>query len=314
MAEAGTQQGQVGSQGQVQGQPGIGQAQGQPSGQPQQDQGPKWLSYIPEGSEREEAKSGWMKDQDYRQKTEGISKERKDWEAREQEFETNKQYADFYNQTYLPMAQQMQPYWTQIQALIQNQGQISANGQQANSQPQNSQQVDDFFANYDLLGPQQQAQKIAEYNQAALQQALSHRDQQWNQHLGQKEQQWQGFIQRYNAIQTDAVMKALEEYKAGRAFPIQDYINERLRISAGQVDDAELAFNKITGTGRTEELQRQWMQKGAEEEKLRVQNQQQSPGALQQASVPLFKRQPQNRSDVEASVRAKAAEKGWGWI
>ena len=78
MAEAGTQQGQVGSQGQVQGQPGIGQAQGQPSGQPQQDQGPKWLSYIPEGAEREEAKSGRMKDQDYRQKTEGISKERKD--------------------------------------------------------------------------------------------------------------------------------------------------------------------------------------------------------------------------------------------
>jgi len=274
---------------------------------------PKWLAAIGDEAMREEAKKAYMLNEDYTKKTQGLAEKEKVWgEERTKYQDIEKNYNTmnaWYQGEYLPFHSRLTPKWKEVDAYLKGEGALPANG--APTAPTNPQ---DPFDGYDLLSGAEQANKMAEhlkttYFDPRLQEITQQRDQ----FYAQKEQGWAGFVQRYNAINNDAIQIALKEHKAGRDFPIQQYVEEQLKIYNGQVDAPALAFQKVTGDHRQKDLEKQWYEQGKKDREQEYLNQQQNPGALLNSTVPIFKQQPKTRDEINAISQKVAQEKNIAW-
>jgi hypothetical protein len=269
----------------------------------QSDQEPKWLSSIQNPTEREEAKKSYLLHSDYTKKTQTIADERKTWDTEKQKLQADTQkWNDWYQQQYQPFYTLYQKNKPQIDAILSGQ----AATQQQQAQSQNNANQSDPFENYDLLPPQEQAKRLADYvGNQVLSQQLQAMEQKMVQALNQKEQ----FFANYLTILTDAY---------GRKFQNPDldmnqYIQKALEISQGKFNPLEQAYQTVTSESSQKRMQEDWMKKGREEAALEYKNQQQSNGALQQPFVPIFKQKPETRAQIRETVRNEALGKGISW-
>jgi len=274
---------------------------------------PKWLAAIGDEGMREEAKKAWMKNEDYTSKTTAIAEERKAWETERTKYQDiEKNYNtmnSWYKTDYMPFHARFTPEkWKVVDAYLNGQGTLSAN---ANTAPTNSQ---DPFEGYDLLSGSEQAVKMADHlNKTVFEPRLEANNKQWQEWATKKEQDMIGFLQRYNGINNDAVQIALKEQAEGRVFPIQEYVEEQLKILNGQIDAPALAFQKVTGDHRAKDLEKQWYDKGKADREQEYVNQQQNPGALLNTTIPTFPGTPKTREEITAVSRAKAHKEGIPW-
>lgn len=293
-----------------------GQQAGAPaSAQPGTAQEPKWLSAIPDPALREEAKKDYLLQADYTKKTQTFADQQRAWEQEKTGLqERARQYdamSQWYQTQYLPFHQRISPKWETIDRYLKGEIDLGGNGAQAAA----AQVGGDAFKDWDLLPGNEQAKRLTEHLKTSyFDPTIQRQNQEWQQFYAAKEREWAGFIQRYNAIYADAFQKALTEYRQGREFPIQDYVNAQLEISAGKIDVPGLAFQKVTGDHRQKELEKEWYERGKKDREQELLNQQQSPGALQNSSVPIFRQAPKTRDEVSAAARKVAAEKGIPWI
>jgi len=274
---------------------------------------PKWLGMIADEAARGDAKKAYMLQEDYTKKTQGLAEKEKAWgEERTKYQDIEKNYNtinQWYQNDYVPFHARLTPKWKEVDAYLKGEAALPANG--APTAPVNPQ---DPFDGYDLLSGAEQANKMAEHLKTTFfNPELEKQNKQWQEFYGKKEGEWAGFIQRYNGIYADAFQKALSEYKEGREFPIQDYVNAQLEISAGKVDVPGLAFQKVTGDHRQKDLEKQWYEQGKKDQQQEYVNQQQNPGALQNSTVPIFKQPAKSREEITATVQQQAIEKGIPW-
>ena len=274
---------------------------------------PKWLAAIPDEAMREEAKKGYLLEKDYTQKNQVLAEERKGWETERAKFaETEKNYNtinDWYSREYLPFHSRLTPKWKEVDAYLKGEAALPANGLQiAPTNPQ------DPFEGYDLLSVAEQANKMAEHLKTSYYEpAIQQNNKQWQEWAAKKEQELVGFVQRYQGINNDAIQRALTEHKGGRDFPIQQYVEEQLKILSGQVDAPALAFQKVTGDHRQKDLEKQWYEQGKKDAQQEVLNQQQNPGALVNSTVPIFGQQPKTREEINAVSQQVARDKNIPW-
>ncbi|KKL89050.1 hypothetical protein LCGC14_1918580 [marine sediment metagenome] len=274
---------------------------------------PKWLGMITDETARGEAKKAYMLQEDYTKKTTALSDEKKGWETERTKYQDiEKQYDTiqaWYQKDYLPFHARITPKWKEVDAYLKGEAALPVNG--APTAPANPQ---DPFDGYDLLSGTEQANKMAEhlkttYFNPKLQEITQQRDQ----FYAQKEQGWAGFVQRYNAINNDAIQIALKEHKEGRDFPIQQYVEEQLKIYNGQVDAPALAFQKVTGDHRQKDMEKQWYDAGVKDAEQKALNTQQNPGALLNSTVPIFKQPAKTRDEINSIVQKVAQDKGIPW-
>jgi hypothetical protein len=290
-----------GQQAQDQGgtQPNNGQAStNQPAGQSSE---PSWLSYVPD-AEREEARKSYMLHKDYTQKTQEISERNKSWETEKQSLAEKAAQADqftkWYQESYTPFYNQINSKWDDIQKIL--------TGQPAQAPQQNGNQQQDYFANYDLLPPTEQAKKQAEYiQQTYLNQALQAQEQKFNHTL----QQEKGFFTNYLNILTDAFGRKFNDPN----LDLQSFLTEAMNFQAGKGNPLELAYSKVTSEASRKALEDQWYKKGKEEALLEMQNQQQSSGALNDRGVPVFKVQARTKAQIEDAARDAARKANISW-
>ena len=297
MAEVNIQQGQTG---QGVAQPENGQASNNQQ-QTGQDSEPKWLSYIPDDTLRKEAREGWMRDADYRKKTMEIGAKEKSWETEKQSLAEKAAKADefdkWYREAYQPFYNQINSKWDVIQKVLSGQSQDA---------PQASAQQQDYFANYDLLPPTEQAKKLTEHiQQNYLAQALQAQEQKFNQTLQQRE----GYYQNYMNILTDAFGRKFQN----PGLDLQAYLQKALELQAGKGNPLDLAYSQVTHDANQKQLEEQWYKKGKEDAALEAQNQQVSSGALEHSSVPSFRVKAKTASQIEDMARAQAIKSGIPW-
>jgi hypothetical protein len=274
--------------------------------QSQQSQEPKWLSYIQDATEREEAKKSYLLHSDYTKKTQEVAEQRKAWESEKQKLQSESQrWNDWYKKEYEPFYQTYQKYKDQIDPILS--GQAVRQQQQLQTQhQQNNANQSDPFDNYDLLPPTEQAKRLADYiGSNVLAQQLNALKQDMANQLAQKEQ----FFGNYLTILTDAYGRKFQNPE----LDINQYIQKALEISQGKINPLETAYNAVTNESSMKRMQEEWMKKGREEAELAYKNQQQSNGALQQPYVPVFKQQPMSRHDIRDKVRQESLAKGLGW-
>lgn len=281
-----------------------GQAHGgQPDGQ-QQSQEPKWLSYIPE-AEREEAKKGWMLQSDYSKKTGELAEQRKTYETAAERAKRVDEWEKWHKESYSPFIKQLEANWAKIEPILS--GKVVEPKTQTADPNQNLAQ---HFANWDVLPPEEQGKRLADFvNNQYVQTALQKQQEQYNQALQQQLGGLRQQFENYMNVLHDAYDKKFADPK----FPIKDYLNKSLEIMYGKVDPRELAFQAITGPQQIETMKQEWLKKGREEAELEFKNKLQNPGALQQQNVPLFRQAPQKSSQITDSIRQLAIEKGYGW-
>lgn len=281
-----------------QGTPGQGQQPPQNTPQGTQQQEPAWLQHIPE-QYREEAKKNVLLQSDYTRKTTEIAEKQKAWEQEKQQLaERLNNYDTWYRDQYAPFYQKAQPHMEKIIAMI--------NGQQAQAQQPAQSNGNDPFEHYDVLPPQEQAKRLAEYlNQNYLSNALSALKQEFNQTLAQREAYYSNLLN----VMTDAYGRKFQN----PGLDLQAYMKEALEIQSGKKNPLDLAYTSVTKEADLKNLQEQFYKKGREDMELEFKNKQLSSGALQSETIPLFKQKPLTREQVEESVRQKALKAGLPW-
>jgi hypothetical protein len=297
VAEVNGQQSQVG---QGVAQPENGQASNNQQ-QTCQDSEPRWLSYIPE-SERKEAREGWLRDADYRKKTMEIGERERTWETEKQSLAEKAAQADqftkWYQESYTPFYNQINSKWEDIQKVL--------TGQPATAPQTNGNQQQDYFANYDLLPPTEQAKRQAEYIQNNyLAQALQAQKQEFTQNL----QQEKGYFTNFLNILVDAFDRKSND----PSLDLRAFLTEANNFQQGKGNPLELAYAKVTSETSRKALEDQWYKKGKEEALLEMQNQQQSNGALNDRGVPVFKVQARTKAQIEDAARDAARKANISW-
>jgi len=267
-----------------------------PAGSPQ-PQEPAWIAALPE-QHREEAKKSYLLHSDYTKKTTDFSEKEKAWQAKEADYERRvKEYNDFQTQ-YVPFKQKLEQYWDKIAPILA--------GQQPVQVPQQQQNGQDQWENWDVLPPQEQAKRLAEYTRSEyLMKELEARDQKFNQALAQREQ----YYQNYMTLLTDALMKRQQNPD----LDVNAYMKKALDIQQGKENPMDLAYTAVTSEASRKALEEQYYKKGREDRELEYQNSQQSNGALQNQTIPMFKQTPLTREQVSEAARQVAAKKGYLW-
>jgi len=276
---------------------------------------PKWLAAIPDEGMREEAKKSYMLNEDYTKKTQGLAEKEKTWgEERTKYQDIEKNYNtmnSWYQKDYMPFHARFTPEkWKAVDAYLNGQGALPANAN-ANVAPTNSQ---DHWEGYDLLSGSEQAVKMADHLRTTMFEPELKKERDNTLKIAENARtEVATFIQSYNRINNDAVQIALKEQAEGRVFPIQEYVEEQLKILNGQIDAPALAFQKVTGDHRQKDLEKQWYEKGKADREQEYVNQQQNPGALLNTTIPTFPGIPKTREEITATSRAKAQKDGIPW-
>lgn len=86
---------------------------------PEAAQEPAWLQQVPE-QYREEARQGWLRQQDYTKKTTELADERKQLEAWKQQAQAAQQWQQWYEQQFTPWYQQVMAHQEGAPALSSN--------------------------------------------------------------------------------------------------------------------------------------------------------------------------------------------------
>jgi hypothetical protein len=290
-----------GQQAQDQGsaQPNSQASTNQPAGQSSE---PSWLSYVPD-TEREEARKSYMLNKDYTEKTQSLSEQRKQWETEKQSLAEKAaqadQFTEWYQKSYTPFYNQINSKWEDIQKIL--------TGQPAQTpQTNGTQQQQDYFANWDLLPPTEQAKKQAEYIQNTyLAQELQAQKQEFNQNL----QQEKGYFTNFLNILVDAFDRKSKD----SSLDLREFLTEAQNFQQGKGNPLELAYAKVTSEASRKALEDQWYKKGKEEALLEMQNQQQSSGALNDRGVPVFKMQARTKAQIEDAARDAARKANISW-
>lgn len=304
------------NQSQAQGQP-AGNQQGAPAQQSQSQVAdePKWLSFITDEAQKKEAREGYLKDADYRQKTMKLADERRGWDGEKAAYEQKtKAWQDWFDQKYQPWVENIKPYLSQIEQM--QRGQQSQNG----NQQQTQQDVAAQFANWDLLPPEQKAMQLAQYvNQQHVAPSQQQFAQQVLQTISANLAEREKYYQNYLNLQTDALLKKV----ADPSFDVAAYMQNALKIQQGQIDPMKMAYTMTTADGDLKKVQDEWYKKGEENERLKAANQNQTPGVTGNGALSSFLQQRQQSNNptgsngakgVEAVVRGVAAQAGIPWI
>lgn len=278
-------------------------ADGQPNGA--QSQEPAWFAHVPEQF-KEEAKKGWMQEADYRKKTMELADQRKQFESEQQKYKDIEQKYGAYDQWWKQNEATfnvIQKNWDKIAPILQGQ---AANGNpQGPAVPDNGHQPN-HFDNFDILPPEEQAKRIADYvmNQQ-VNQGFTSLEQKLNQVISQKE----AALMNYLAILTDAYGRKFQD----PSLDIPQYIQKATEFSYGKFNPMDLAYHSMTDAQKLEKMKEEWLAAGREEGKREAMNQIQSPGAFNNPAVPNFKAKPKTAAEVKNAVRELAISKGFGW-
>lgn len=261
----------------------------------QQSQEPAWLKELPE-QHREDAKKSYLLQADYSRKTQEIAEKQKSWEKERGELEARvKEYNEF-SQAYTPFYTKLQQHWDKIAPILE--------GRQAPAAQ--SQTHEDFFENYDVLPPQEQAKRLAEHvNNQYVTAQMAQLKQEFNQALAQREQYYSNYLN----ILTDA-------FERGRKDPnlnLPEYMSKAIQIQYGRENPLELAYTAVTADRTRKDLEEQFYKKGKEDALLEMQNKQQANGAMQSQTIPIFKQKPLTREQVSEAARQVAIGKGLPW-
>lgn len=285
----------------TQGQP-LNGTQNNPLGsqQPQPSQEPAYFQHIPEQF-REEAKKNYLLQSDYTKKTQEFSEREKAWQAKEADYERRaKEWNDFQAQ-YDPFYKKLQAHWDKIAPIIAGQQAQSGQPQQQPDQvPQN------LWENFDVLPPAEQAKRIAEHTKNEyLAKELAAMRQEFNQALAQREQYYQNFLNIY----TDAFTRKFQNPN----LDLQTFMKEAIDIQYGRKNPLDLAYTSVTSEAQRKALEEQYYKKGREDRELEYQNSQQTNGALNGQTIPMFKQAPLTREQVSEAARQVAVKKGIPW-
>lgn len=273
---------------------------GQPAGQ--QAQEPGWLHYVPE-AERQQARDGWLRHEDYTKKTQEYSTKQKEWETEREGYKPLQQQVQEYN-TWLqgqwaPFVERLRPHWDEINAWLTarangQQQQLPA-GQQAPAGPAS-------FEHWDVMRPQEQAQAMANYlGQGVITQGFQRLAQHFEQVLKQKE----GFYENYLRVLTDGFSRKLQD----PSLDLNQYMATALKFTAGQFNPMEMAYQSMTSGAERQKLIEEARKQGRADYELELKNQQQTPTPTGGHNIPQFKTfTPQNGADLESAVRQKFAQ------
>ena len=292
--------------------------QNQPGTQAQPAQGqaadePKWLSFITDEAAKKEAREGYLKDADYRQKTTKLADDRRGWESEKAGYEQkNRAWQEWFDQKYQPWVESIKPYLPYIEQM--QRGQQPQDGSQQQGQP-GAQDAATQFANWDLLPPEQKALQLAQYvHQRHVAPSQQQFAQQVIQTISANLAEREKYYQNYLNLQTDALLKKV----ADPNFDVAAYMQNALKIQQGQIDPMKMAYTMTTAAADQQKIQDEWFKKGKEEAKLELQNQNQVPGVTGSGALSSFLQQRQqsngNQNGVEATVRKVAAQAGIPWV
>ncbi len=290
MAEAGTQIQPT------QGTPGQAPAAGASNPASTQGQDPAWMTHVPEQF-RDEAKKSYLLQSDYTKKTQELADQRKSWEGEQQkykEYETKVgNYDKWWNENSKTI-ELLQKNWEKVQPILMGQAAPSQNEQPSH------------FKDYDILPPEEQGKRVAEYVQNQyMTQALAAQEQKYAQALAEKQSQ----VQNYLAIVTDA----FERKAADPSLNIRDYIQKATEIASGKFNPMEMAYHTLTDPQKLEKQKAEWWAQAKEEGMLEERNKHQSPGAFQGSGVPNFRVKPQSKEDIRTAIQKLSMDKGFGW-
>jgi len=308
--------------GQAQGQQSLDQA-GTPAPDTTQHQDPQWLSAITDETIRAEARKGYMLNSDYTQKTQDLAKERetfdtdrKSWDEGKGKVETEAaQYRDWYSQQYQPFYQKLSPHWDDINAVLEGQAKVVRNGQMSAQAPTNGQSTipQDYWSNYDVLTPQEQAVRQQE---ALVQYGLNPVIQQQVQLLQQAFQQQQQTFDKQLAERDKVYMDVWKKTRENPDLPLDGYLQNLYKVRSGGVDHGDMAYSLTMAESDKKKADDEAYKRGRADMELEIKNQQQSPGALGGQGTPqvFIKPQPRTRAAIEADIQATAAHKGIPWL
>ncbi len=259
------------------------------SGQQQGNQGeePKWLSQISDAALREEAKSGWLRQQDYTKKTQELADQRKQyeaWEGQKKDLEGKvSQWNDWYNQSYVPLYN-----WYQGQQANGTQNRTNPNGaQQANNA------AEQVFRDYDTLTSQQQAKAMSDYLRTEFLEYQKKDREDFNKQYQNDLKTHVDFFQNYMKIFTDAVGKKL----TNPGLDVNAFMQKALEIKSGQVDPLELAYKIVTEGPEREKLIETARQQGKADFEQEQKNKQTPTPFIGRGIMPTFK-PPQRSGDA----------------
>lgn len=295
--------------------------------QPQQ-QDPVWLSAIADEAQRNDARQGYMFHKDYTQKTQDLAKDRDAYKVEREAWDKEgksaneaelKKHTDWYRDQWTPWKQKIDPHWEDINAVLEGQAKIVRNN--APQTPTSAQTLDgegqygvpqNYWDNYDVLTPQEQAQK--QYSAVmqhgitpAVQNGIQQIQQDFNKQIQQREQVYGNYLK----LLTDGFTKKLENPN----FDINKYMSNALQIQNGQVDPMKMAYSMTMADEDRKSVEETAYKRGKADREQEYQNQQQSDGAQGAGLMGSFQKpQPRTRAEIENSVKAQAAKTGIPWF
>jgi hypothetical protein len=262
-----------------------------------QSQEPAWMTHVPEQF-RDEAKKSYLLQSDYTKKTQELADQRKSWESEQEKYKGYESKLSNYDKWWNENSKTielLQKNWDKVQPILTGQPAPT----QDNAQPSH-------FRDYDILPPEEQAKRVAEYVQNQyVTKALEAQKQEYAATLAEKQSQMQNYL----AILTDA----FERKSQDPGLNIRDYIQKATEIASGKFNPMEMAYHTLTDPQKLEKQKAEWWAQAKEEGMLEERNKHQSPGAFQGSGVPNFKVKPQSREDIKTAVQKLAMEKGFGW-
>lgn len=293
-----------------------------------QQQEPQWLSAIADETMRAEARKGYMQERDYTQGKQNLAKERetfdtdrKSWDEGKGKVETEaKQYRDWYSQQYQPFYQRLTPHWDDINAVLEGQAKVVRNGQAATPQGaalpegQNGQAniPQDYWNNYDMLTPQEQAVR---QQQAMVQYALQPAIQQQQQAIQQQQQALQQAINQQFTERDKIYMDVLQKTRENPDLPLTTYLENLYKVRNGGMDPNEMAYSVTMAETDKKKLEEDAYKRGRADQEQEFKNQQQTPGALGQGTPQVFIKPPsRTKGAIEADMQNVAAKANIPWF
>lgn len=290
MADENIQQGGTG------GQPQSGADNNQPAGQ----QEPTWFQNVPE-QYREEARTGWLRQQDYTKKTQEIADRQKAWETEKSELQRTVDQFQNFQKEYEPFRSLLQKNWDRISPILYGQQQAQ---QPAQSQDGNKQW--DFHPAALSILEQPAWDNVGQYYQARyFNPVIEALKNEFNQALARREQYYQNYL----GVMTDAYNRKF----ADPGLDIVAYMKKALDIQSGKENPMELAYASMTSVDKLKAAEEAAYRRGREDFETEIKNKQVPNGALQNEVIPVFRQKPKTRDEVKEAARQTAIKLNLPW-
>ncbi|MFQ5757182.1 MAG: hypothetical protein ACE5H7_13980 [Acidiferrobacterales bacterium] len=167
---------------------------------------PEWFALIPE-DQRQAAREGWLRQQDYTRKTQELAEQRRQFEeASKAAEEAAKQYGS--PEEWARFWQQIQPHWDTFVKWNQAQQSGATSPAKTPTQTTASSPGDDFWTNWDILQPQEQAQRLS---QIVAQNVLNQINQQYVPQIQKQFQDYDQYQKNYMTMWRRAFEQKLQD-------------------------------------------------------------------------------------------------------